>query len=300
MIKRETASALQALDIDVWVPRQPLGGRVAEHFFYVEQESPPGRSPLGKEPSALSNEPSAPAQRVSRAADVSALIQPSDSERSTNRRPNNQHSTNKSESVNDSAAVERAPSLEWLCLFYKDWLFVDDVTGLNTVKSAYSDWMQALLFSLGLYRDNHSKAFTAELPIRRLKWPPTQNLAQSLSTSKGHGARHNEALSQRSKAEYVEGWFERQHSLLGRDVKYMVLMGEQAQRAFLESKETTASYKVISNNKTVEGKAGASSNVMTMFSDASLLLAPVSSVIWSSAESKKAFWQALVSLKQAE
>ena len=293
-----------ALDIEVWLPRQQLTGNVSKHSSYSLDSAYSNES--GRQPKVEIGANKVLLQNESRAADLSALLQ-SDSSRSSP-----QHSFNKPNragvgSINGSNtglnnAMDQAPALEWLCLFYKDWLFVDDVTGSHTVKSVYTDWMQSLLFSLGLYSDEQAQAFKAEPPIRRIKWPPTQGLEKSLATSKAHGAQQREVLSDKSKEQYVAAWFERQRGLLGREINFIVLMGKEPQDTLLAGGDSLAARDNLADQNSNSGEGSNNKNqkdlCLETFPAARVVLVPSSQEIWAQPDKKKQLWNVLADLQR--
>ena len=300
-------AALRSLGIDVWLPRQPLTGCVGEHTVYA-----PADKRVASPSVAPSNKPDVGDSRAAGfVSSMKASLESSTdapAHKTAQKKP--PESAHRARSQNQQA-IAQARALEWLCLFYKDWLFVDDVTDVNVVRSAYTDWMQALLFALGLNQDELAQtgstvqAGNPELPVRRIKWPPTRDLAQSMVTAKGHGAQSQEALSDKAKQEYVEAWFERQRGLLGREVRHVVLMGAQTQMIIKDQLEKT---KPINREFFVLGEEVLSSAAegsnkapkgFTMFEGASILLAPSSQTLWSEPLKKQLFWSALRQLKQA-
>lgn len=294
---------LESLGIDVWLPRKALSGIDGQHAVYGPQRKSANPGDTSK---AHRTQPAQQEAASAKAANVLASVAAGSADKAPLQ---NKPLQSLNVQPKSQVAIARAPALEWLCLFYKDWLFVDDVSQANVVRSAYMDWMQALVFALGIDKDEigeeMKQAQRADLPIRRIKWPPTQKLAQSLVTSKAHGAQSQSALSETAKLEYVEAWFERQRGILGRDIRHIVLMGKNASgivkdrlSSAVDTSKTQSEFRIIpaaaSDNLEEQVENRLSAN---LFGAPAILLTPSSLQMWNDPFKKKTFWQALERLR---
>ena len=244
--------------------------------------------------------------------------------------------------LSNRLSEQPARQFESLCLFYRDWLFMDDVSGVSFTRSAYVDWQMAVIRALGLLESSqHSEAGSYgsqaqsldnagqqgsqlqvqnELPIRRLRWPPTEDMDKRLALSNKQGARDQRVYSASSLTAFIVGWLERQRALLGRPIRCVVLQGRIPQtladpkwssnenahadrdalnhhvQGSMSSPDLAANAGDNASQLRFELKS-ASGAIAQLFPEAKVLSAPPSPQLWRSAEAKKNYWLQLQALR---
>ncbi len=191
--------------------------------------------------------------------------------------------------------------MECLSLFFKNWLFLDDVTNFTYQRSAYLDWQQSLLRSLGLAGDvsrndraqqSHSEP---EIPLRRLRWPSAADLDQHLARSNNHAARDLSLYSRESKLHFMLGWLRRQQASLGREVEHIVLLGE-APRLLIQERDAAEPQRFDESSFELFAAAG---ELQALFGEAKVLCAPASRALWSSVDNKRQLWRYLQKMTES-
>ena len=280
----------ERLGIQVWAPRIALKGSVGPHWVVAEQAK-------RQEPVAAAAPSIAPSLRArGPVADSGPEVL-----RAPVNKPAQVTKPKAVQASNAAVAALAAKPMECLCLFFKNWLFIDDVTLFSYRRSAYLDWQFSLLRAIGFGRlpagekGSQQVLEESELPLRRIRWPSANDLDQHLARSNNYAARDLTLHTEEAKLQFTLGWLRRQQASLGREIENIVLLGDAPRLLAHENRPDEQA----AGGSSLFSVSPAQGELKVLFGDASVLCAPSSELIWASADNKNLLWRHLQSMIQS-